>query len=410
MSNAPTSCLVSGWLRGPIAAVFFLLLTLSAHGSVDAAQSLAMLPQNHAAVLGRARVLGDFNQTARDHDLHRTGPRARDYSLKMVWAPERKTALFAGANHAVPHRLNDVWEFDLGEMAWRVLYAPDKSRSYLGLGKDPSDVVFREGVLMTKRGGPAVVGHTWSGITYDPERKRLLFMSPWVTKQDEAIKLVGGDPAERFQGPPLWAFDPYARKWEFVATQRPWPKAMFGAMLEYVPELGGAIWHMNNWLMRATWLHPSGSDKWVNLNANSVDKNFASQAPGRELVGYYDPLRKIVVAQWKRSTFHFDIETKRWSKAISGKGESVEFPDGHDAYSVFYHDAASGHGLFVDFRTKRLWAYDPDRAKWMQLKPEGDPMPSGKRLLAYADPERNALVVIENTTVWAYRYRGSGGR
>jgi len=355
-------------------------------------------------------VLGDFNQTARDHDLHRTGPRARDYSLKMVWASERKTALFAGANHAVPHRLNDVWEFDLAGMAWRLLYAPDKSRSYLGLGKDPSDVVFRESVLMTKRGGPAAVGHTWSGITYDPERKRLLFMSPWATKQEEAIKLVGGDPAQRFRGPPLWAFDPYARNWEFVETQRPWPKVPFGGMLEYVPELGGAIWHMNNWVMRATWLFPSGSDKWVDLDANAADKDFASQAPGRELVGYYDPLRKIVIAQWKRSTFHFDPKMKRWSKVISRKGESEEVPNGHDAFSVFYHDAASGHGLFVDFRTKRLWAYDPDRTEWTLLKPEGDPMPSGKRLLAYADPARNVLVVIDATTVWAYRYRTSGAR
>ncbi len=32
-------------------------------------------------------------------------------------------------------------------------------------------------------------------------------------------------------------------------------------------------------------------------------------------------------------------------------------------------------------------------------------MPAGNKRLAYFDPARNVLVVIEGTTVWAYRYR-----
>ena len=62
------------------------------------------LKSNHAVVLGQAKVLGDFNDTARKYNLHKTGPLARDFTLKMVWAPERKRALFCGANHGVPHR------------------------------------------------------------------------------------------------------------------------------------------------------------------------------------------------------------------------------------------------------------------------------------------------------------------
>ncbi|MEQ9065893.1 MAG: hypothetical protein RLO18_04170, partial [Gimesia chilikensis] len=94
----------------------------------------------------------------------------------MVWSPERRTALYLGANHGRPHRLNDVWEFDLCEMQWILLYAPDNPRDYLGLGEDPSDVVLKDGVLQTRRGGPAVIGHTWSGVTYDSDGKRLLWM------------------------------------------------------------------------------------------------------------------------------------------------------------------------------------------------------------------------------------------
>lgn len=80
----------------------------------DAAQKLKSLPANRAVLLGSASVVGEFNDVARQFELHKTGPRGRDFTIKMVWAPERQRALFCGANHAVPHRLNDVWEFDSG--------------------------------------------------------------------------------------------------------------------------------------------------------------------------------------------------------------------------------------------------------------------------------------------------------
>jgi len=116
---------------------------------------LASMPPNHGLRLGEARLVGDFNEVARRFDLHKTGPRSRDFCRKMAWAPERQRALFAGANHGSPHRLNDVWEFDLAAMAWTLLYAPDNPRTYGGLGPDASDVVFRDGVVQKRRGGPA---------------------------------------------------------------------------------------------------------------------------------------------------------------------------------------------------------------------------------------------------------------
>jgi hypothetical protein len=70
-----------------------------------------------------------------------------------------------------------------------------------------------------------------------------------------------------------------------------------------------------------------------------------------------------------------------------------------------YHDPVSGHGLLVEFKTNTLWAYDPDRRKWSKLNPEGDPMPTGKKRLAYFDPIHNVFVIIEGTTVWVYRYQ-----
>ena len=70
-----------------------------------------------------------------------------------------------------------------------------------------------------------------------------------------------------------------------------------------------------------------------------------------------------------------------------------------------YHDPVSGHGLSVEFKTNTLWSYDPDRRKWTKLAPEGDPMPTGKKRLAYFDPTHNVFVIIDGTTVWVYRYQ-----
>lgn len=363
------------------------------------------LKPNHAIRLGTARVVGDFNDIAKRFELDRTGPRARDFSLKMVWAPERRRALFTGANHGRPHRLNDVWEFDLAAMAWHLLYAPDNPRNYADLGRDASDVEFRDGALITRRGGPAVIAHTWSGLTYDPIGRQMLFMNTWPIKQDELIRQLGGDPAARYPGPPLWAFSPETRKWSLHKSEPPRPRAPVGALLEYVPELGGAIWHLNNWQMRSTWLYDPAEKRWERLAVAAKKNDFEQQAPSMELVGYHDPVRKLVVARQGRGTFHFDTQTRTWTKVDETPSGEGSVPDGHDARNVFYHDPVSGHGLLVDFASRSVWSYDPDRSIWNKRESQGDPMPAGKRMLAYFDQAQGVLVVIDDLEVWVYRYR-----
>jgi hypothetical protein len=377
--------------------------TLAAKPAVE--DKLAALKPNHGVLLGKADVVGEFNATAKKFDLDKTGPKARDFTLKMCWAPDRKRALYCGANHAVPHRLNDVWEFDLPSLTWAMLYAPDLPRGYTDLGKDTSDVEFKDGILMTKRGGPAVIAHTWWGLTYDPKQRALLFMNTWVTDRKKAVRDLGGDPALLYDGPPLWAFFPADKKWKPFHAAKPYPVAIFGGMLEYVPELGGSIWHANNWQMRGTWVHDFEKDAWTNLKANGGGKAFEQQAPEPEQIGYYDPKRKLIVTHRNFDTFHFDPKKVEWQKVLTGNKDDGKTPYGHDARSVFYHDPASGHGLLVQFETSTVWVYDPDKTSWFKLAPEGDPMPTGSKRLAYLDPASNALVVIDGTVVWAFRYR-----
>lgn len=363
------------------------------------------LRPNHAALLGSARVVGDFNEVSRKYDLHKHGPRGRDFTIKMVWAPERRRALFCGANHAVPHRLNDVWEFDLAALTWIMLYAPDNPRDYTGLGKDFSDVEFRDGILITKRGGPAVIAHTWWGLAYDPERREMLFMNTWVTDQKKAVQQLGGDPAELYPGPPLWAFSPESGRWKMLTTAKPYPRPIFGGMLEYLPELKGTVWHANNWQMRGSWLYDLRTNGWKDLKANGGGAEFDRNAPEPEQVGYYDPGRRLLIVHRHWATSHYDPRANAWKKVVDAPKDSADVPYGHDAFSPMYHDPVTGEGLLVEFKTNTLWAYDPDRAAWRRLRPEGDRMPEGGKRLAYFDPELKVFVIIDGTKVWAYRHQ-----
>ena len=366
-------------------------------------EKLKALKPNHGVLLGKAAVVGEFNDTARKYNLHQTGPMGRDFTIKMVWAPERRRVLFCGANHAVPHRLNDVWEFDLGALTWAMLYAPDLPRDYTGLGKDASDVEFKDGIFITKRGGPGIIGHTWWGLTYDPERREMLFLNTWVTEEKKAAQRLGGDPTQLYAGPPLWAFSPATRTWKMLKTTPPFPRSIFGGMLEYVPELRGSIWHANNWQMHGTWLYDAKTNGWRDLKTNGNAKEFEQQSPEPEQVGYYDPQRSLVIVHRHRATHHFNPRMNEWKKMDAGAPEQV--PHGHDAYAPMCHDSASGHGLLVEFKTHALWAYNPDKPAWTLLQPEGDKMPEGGKRLAYFDPVHKVLVILNGTTVWAYRYR-----
>ncbi len=368
---------------------------------------LASLPANHGILLGEATVGGNFNETAKLYELDATGPRARDYSIKMCWAPDRGRALFCGANHGVPHRLNDVWEFDLTSLTWVMLYAPDLSRGYADLGEDVSDVAFADGTLVTDRGGPAVIAHTWWGLSYDPDNRELLFMNTWVTDREKAVLALGGDPAELYPGPPLWAFDPADRTWRATKAPPPFPRPIFGGMLEFVPQLGGTVWHANNWQSRATWLYHAESNSWRDLRANGTAGDFETGAPEPEQIAYHDPQRALLIAHRHYRTHHYDPEQNRWLTVATGNEGDGLTPYGHDARSVIYYDPVSGDGLLLEFETNALWAYAPGGRSWTKLHPRGDPMPGGNKRLAYLDPDSNVFVVIDRTAVWAYRYQTS---
>lgn len=233
----------------------------------------------------------------------------------------------------------------------------------------------------------------------------MLFLNTWVTDQKKAAVQLGGQPEDLYAGPPLWSFNPETKQWKPLLAEKPYPRAIFGGLLEYIPELKGSMWHANNWQMQASWLYDAEKNAWRDLKANGDQKQFEKHAAEPEQVGYYDPARKLLVMHRHQATSHYDVSLNSWKKVSDAPQGSENVPYGHDAYSPLYHDPLSGHGLLIEFKTNTLWAYDPDKVRWTKLAPEGDPLPEGGKRLAYVDPAHNAFVVIDGVKVWAYRYR-----
>lgn len=150
------------------------------------------LGDNSLAVLPSTKVTGEFNDLARLFQLDKRGPGGRDFTIKMVWAPERRRALFCGANHGTPHRLNDCWEFDLAANTWQLLYAPDFNDGR-NARQFNSKVILKDGVIQTEGGGPVHAAHTWWQFTYDPVRKRALWICcmPGLKRLHEGKRRTG---------------------------------------------------------------------------------------------------------------------------------------------------------------------------------------------------------------------------
>jgi hypothetical protein len=112
-----------------------------------------------------------------------------------------------------------------------------------------------------------------------------------------------------------------------------------------------------------------------------------------------------VIVQRHKATHHYDVLANKWQKVNSADTDSDQVPYGHDAYAPIYFDPGSGHGQLLELKTSTLWAYDPGKHSWTRLAPEGHKVPDGNKRLAYFDPAHDVFVVIQDTAVWAYRYR-----
>lgn len=417
--------------------------------------TLKSLGPNTAAVLPPVKVeCGDEQRFG----FPRFGPGQRDYCNKMPYAPDRGTALYAGGNHMVPHRMNDVWEYHLGSNTWHMLYAPDggnagehKGAYFLTsrtLAREPdkelSDkekeqienyrgwwdeyVQLKDGHITTKNGGPIMPAHTWDAFTYDPRAKRLLWgMGANPAAQPATLAYFAKVRTEEVEKrldaayTPMWMFDPAAKKWIHYRTENPrTPRAALrgmGATMHYIPDLGKSIWYVAAQNVSPAayemWTYDAAADEWAELKPNGGKSigELAGRlgvAPMSEQQSAYSPRDRKLVAVLKHDTFVYDIAANEWSKV-----NTDERIYGHDAHSVFVYDDAADVFLLAfppDGRgkTMKLAAFSLKTNKWDLLDPRGPTIPETKygSYMGYYDPQHNAFVVQGRYSdrMWVYRH------
>jgi len=367
-----------------------------------------------SAELPAARTAGDLNEVARRYNLHKKGPGGRNYCVEMVWMADRKRAIYCGANHGSPHRLNDVWEYDLPSNTWVCLYGPDDLRK----GDEAfTKAEFRNGALVTPRGGPVVMGHQWCQSTYDPATGTMYFNSQWPMgyfPQDIQDKYKS---AENLHHPPLWSFRPAEGKWKPVfPAGKPVPSegAAQNRYLQFVPALKGLFFAdaddgMGSWVFNPEtrlWkeLLP-GDDKSKKANSNP-------DLPFRLGMKAYCPDRKLLVICSSEQggdgrTVQYDFAANKWTQTASG----ADIPCGHPSFTPCGYDPLGGAVLLYDQRREScaLWAYDVAGKKWAKVAPKGPAPPEGGKVIGYFDPERNAFVLDQGGKVWVYRHNTKAG-
>lgn len=417
------------------------------------AQLKALRP-GESLLLPPVKVVGEGIERYRS--WYTNGPGQRDYCNKMAWAADRGTALYAGGNHAVPHRLNDVWEYHLGSNTWHLLYGPDGGNPgrWKGafqlitrtLAKNPGreltaaeqagidgfrqwwneNVVFEDGHVTTKRGGPIMPAHTWDAFTYDPVAKRLLWgMGANPGGSLTALAYFSGIPRDQLESradrsyTPMWMFDPAGTKWINHKTDKPRPAFRgMGATLCWLPDREQALWYVaaENVSPPAyeMWLFSVAKDEWTELKPNGGKSirelaTRARVAPMSEVQTAYSPKHGKLVAVLQRDTFVYDLDRNEWTKATSD-----EAIFGHDAHSVFAYDDAANAFLLAfppGGRGKQLAlaAYSLDANRWEVIEPDGPAIPATRygSYMGYYDPVHEAFVVQgrNSSRMWVYRHK-----
>jgi len=452
-----------------------LVATLGQAAVTGAAEEEATWPYEDApAIVKRLAELGEHESLrlpkvaitgagmATDTYFATRGPRVRDYGNKMAYAPDRRTAMYAGANHGVPSRLNDCWEYHLGSNTWIRLAIGDggdhgrvyRANSAVRKARNATDektrkkgeeataflkkwygdhVVVKDGYLQTKiNAGPVRPWHTWDALAYDAAAKRLLWAvldthKIHVAKAAQYAAYTGQDPeqvtARIKPGTGLYLFDGSQGRWsrQLGPEPRPYLRGMGGSLI-YIPEWRKTIWYCaaqnvtpNDFAM---WTYDGVANAWTRLRPNGgrsirtlvhTDK----VAPGSEVQMAYSPRHGKIVAVKGRDTFVYDLKTNAWSKAVTDTRNYA-----HDATTVFDYDGTADAFILINspkghYGTEReVRAFRLQTMKWETLPVEGPDI--NKRpyrgQAGYYDPAFNVFVVYDSgLQMWVYRVKKAKG-
>ncbi|MEX0715601.1 MAG: hypothetical protein WD066_03400 [Planctomycetaceae bacterium] len=407
---------------------------------------LENLEANTGLQLPNLKTAGEQQELVYGFD--RRGPGVRDYGNKLVYAPDRQTAMYCGANHGAPSRLNDVSEYHLGSNTWRLLLPPaggdhgrvDRAHGAIREGKDVEKneqflrewygehAAVQDGYLQTvANGGPVGPWHTWDGIAYDAAAGMLLWAvldtdQVLRSKAEQYARHTGRKPEEVLSqmkpGVGLYRYDAEKNRWSRSLTDGPKPYLRgMGGSLTYVPELKKTIWYCaaqnvspNDFAM---WSYDAVANEWKDLKPNGGDSLFdvvhkQKAAPSSEVQMAYSPRHKKIVAVLGPNTFAYDIGANEWKHAVTDERNKA-----HDASTVFAYDSVSDLFLLLN---RPKGQYEPDvelrgfrlaTGKWETITPKGEmvqKIPYGG-LAGYFDPRHEVFVVYNSSDrVWVYRH------
>jgi hypothetical protein len=243
--------------------------------------------------------------------------------------------------------------------------------------------------------------HTWWGLCYDPDKKRMLFLESHkgMVFQDKAsiAKAHGLEPKDPriatfgSAGGDAWLFTfyPETREWKEVYTNV--PKAREASYMEYLPDTKTIWWTSGN-----TYLFDDASQSW------SMKTKGGAGGGGESA---YDPESKKLVASNNQDTWVYDCATNAWTQV------QKEALDGTWAgNSTFCYDSvAKKFVCFTSVKRKgmpddkaRLSLYDLKENQWSTPEVKGE-FPKASIGAGYYDPARNVTVFYFSRETWVYR-------
>lgn len=394
-------------------------------------EKLKNLGDRSGVLLGKYKV--EPADVEKYHSTLKTGPGRRDYGNKMVYASDRGTALYCGANHGSPHRLNDVWEFHLASNTWRMICAPGTNATYfrelqnterklneaIAKGTDVEKnkaeletilakmkawyegVEVKEGYLQDKaNGGPVQPWHTWDGLTYDEKAKRLYWAElDSDTYKDEKnrvhrnltrayARVTGQDPeklvADLKPGSSMYMYDPAQRRWFKQLGKEPFPIMRgMGGTLNYIPDLDKTIWYAcvgntPGGYDEGMWAYDAKTNTWQNLMPGGTVSGLMrqSKAPSEEVQAAYSGKHKKLIVVNKEMTFTYDLSANTWNRVADNPGY------GYDSHSVFAYDSNADVCLLLSKKggvwARTPWkisAYNISADTWEEVEIKGQPLP-----------------------------------
>jgi RNA polymerase sigma factor (sigma-70 family) len=359
------------------------------------------------------------------------GPGKRTKSNRMVYAPERRSALYCGGG-GDRFCTNDVWEYHLGANTWRAVSPPDGgdhralalAADRIRLGRKPDaqreflrawyreNAEFAGGGLRTRRsGGPVRPSHVWDGLAYDPVGGEMYWVltgshySP--VGQFRQYGGVGSLPPVR-EGTTMWSFDAASGRWQHRFGDGPRPRTHgMGGSLVYDSRRRRLIWYVaaKNVLPHdyAMWAYDPASHTWTDLAPNGgadlKELCEASTVPPEEIQAGYSPDADVIVAVHGDRCWVYDCASNEWRPGASDPGASAR-PE----QTVFLFDSSANEFLLVRPGENALRAYDPRADRWRTV-PVGAPPPPSESCAGYFDPRLGVMVLYDGSDrVWVCRH------